>query len=75
MLIVSVQGSKRRGIRKGSECKSISVNKHRVDVEHLRSNTQACTTNEAGELDYPTLKLLENTWIFRVNICIDDIDS
>jgi hypothetical protein len=64
MIIVSVQGRKRRGLLKDSECKSIEINKHRVDAKHLGSNTQACTTNEAGELDHPTPKLLGNTWSF-----------
>jgi hypothetical protein len=54
---------KRRGLL-DSECKSIEVNKHRVDIEHLRYNTQARTTNEVGELDHPTPKLLGNTWSF-----------
>jgi hypothetical protein len=35
MLIVSIQGRKRRDLLKDSECKSIEVNKHRVGVEHL----------------------------------------
>jgi hypothetical protein len=55
---------KRRGLLRGRECKSIEVNKYRVDVEHQRSSTQARTTNEAGELDHPTPKLLGNTWSF-----------
>jgi hypothetical protein len=74
MLIVSIQGRKRRGLLKDSECKSIEVNKHRVDIEHLRSNTEACTTNEAGELDHPTPKLLGNICSFRVNVSTNDID-
>jgi hypothetical protein len=64
MLIVSVQGRKWRDLLKDSEYKSIEVNKHRVDVEHVRSSTQARTTNEAGELDHSTPKLLGNTWSF-----------
>jgi hypothetical protein len=35
MLIVSIQGRKRRDLLKDSECKLIEVNKHRVGVEHL----------------------------------------
>jgi hypothetical protein len=35
MLIVSIQVRKRRGLLKDSECKSIEVNKHQVDVQHL----------------------------------------
>jgi hypothetical protein len=64
MLIVSFQGKKRKDLLKESECKSIEVNKHQVYVEHLRSSTQVCTANEAGELDHPTPKLLGNTWTF-----------
>jgi hypothetical protein len=49
---------------KNSEYKIIELNKHRVDVEYLRSSTQARIINEAGELDHPTPKLLENKWSF-----------
>jgi hypothetical protein len=65
MLILSVQGRKKRELLKDSECKSIEVNKHQVDVEHLWSSTQVHTINEAGELDHPTPKLLENIWSFQ----------
>jgi hypothetical protein len=64
MLIVNVQVRKRRDFLKDNECKLIEINKYRVDVEHLRSSTQTCTTNEVGELDHLTPKLLRNTWSF-----------
>jgi hypothetical protein len=38
----------------------LKVDRHRVDIEHLQSSTQACATDEARELDHPTTQLLEN---------------
>jgi hypothetical protein len=74
MLIVSIQGRKRRDLLKDSKCKSIEVNKHRVGVEHLWSSTQAHTTNEAGDLDHLLLNYWEIHGVFRVNISTNDID-
>jgi hypothetical protein len=43
----------------------LKIDRHRVDVEHLRSNIQAHAIDEARELDHHTTQLLGNRWSFQ----------
>jgi hypothetical protein len=42
----------------------LEVDRHQVDVEHPRSSTQAHATDEPGELDHHTPRLLGNRLSF-----------